>query len=72
MIAPRRETETDAGMMVRRRQMRRVRRAVGLALLPPSQTGATPRAVPVWQAWLLAGWVVLVAGYYVARVVLSL
>lgn len=45
--------------------LRRARRIVAEALLPPSrEQHNAPRRVPAWQAWLFAAWVTGTAGWY--------
>lgn len=57
MIAPYRAQHEEAGTL---RQARRT--AARLTLGEPAETAPT---MPAWQAWLAAGWMLLVLGCYV-------
>lgn len=63
MIAPLRDTPT--AQQVRRQALGRARRAVAESLLRPRPQSEPAPRVPLWQAWLLAAWMVLVAAAYV-------
>ncbi len=63
MIAPIRQSDPETVEV--RRRMKRARRVVASTLFSapaPAQAPAPP--IPAWQAWLFAGWVVVVAVAY--------
>jgi hypothetical protein len=62
MIAPIRLP--DPGTVETRRRLRRAHRLVASTLLPPQPLSPPAPDVPAWQAWIVAGWVVVVAAYY--------
>jgi hypothetical protein len=65
MIAPARFPSSDTDRP--RRAIRRARRLVAQSLLAspePAEERVSP--VPVWQAWLVAIWMLMVAGVFLA------
>ncbi len=65
MIAPLRETDESTART--RRVLHRARHAVASMLLEEDTVkGREAPAVPAWQAWLLACWIVTVAAAYLA------
>lgn len=68
MIAPLRETESEAPRT--RRRLRHAHQVLASTLL--ETRGAAARnspTVPGWQAWLFAGWVMVATGFYFAHMI---
>jgi hypothetical protein len=65
MIAPARQ-QTDTQTAGREAKLRQARRLVAESLLnEESETAPSAPAIAPWRAWLVCGWLVLVAGCYV-------
>lgn len=65
MIAPLRQTEPETND--RRQRLRRARQVVASTLLGARRISVCPApAVPAWQAWLFAAWVVGVVAAYLS------
>jgi hypothetical protein len=65
MIAPLRLPDSETTEA--RRRLRRAHRLVASTLLPERTDSPSPvPAVPAWQAWMVAVWVVVVTACYLA------
>lgn len=65
MIAPLGQGNTDT--VESRRRLSRARRLVAFTFFQyHSQRGENVPPIPAWRAWIFAGWVVMVTGWYFA------
>ena len=67
MIVPLQDHSTEDDAPVATDELLRARRLVGSVLLPARAAAPAVPPIPVWQAWLVAGWMVFVTIAYATR-----